>query len=394
MRSILFLHTSSDLYGADRSLLRTVAAVQTRFKVKTIACLPYEGPLLGALEELNVETHILPLGVMRRKYFTPWGVIRWLALVMRSFYLIKKLCVKENVQLIHSNTSAVFVGGLVAKRLKIPHLWHLREIIVNPVIIRKFIAWLYSKYATRVLGVSNSTIQHLVRDQPEITAKSEVVNNGIRLEDYDFKGQSSLRAKLKLKKEECLVGMIGRVSHWKGQDLFLDVATKVIPNYKHVKFLALGSPFQGQEELMKQFQRAVEDSNLNDRFFIHAFSSDVSEYLKAFDIFILPSKLPDPFPTTVLEAMAFGKAIVGNSHGGIEDMIASEEEGILIDPPNDVLNMAKAVEKLIEDSDLRKLYGSKASLKLRNNFLYRNYEEQITTLFGAYLKSDSSFVHS
>lgn len=389
MGSIIFLNTSSDLYGADRSLLRTVRAIKQSYKGLIIVCLPYDGPLVEELRKLKVDVRIFRLAVMRRKYFTFFGVLNWFFAHFVAYFKLLKIAKTTKAQLIHSNTSTVFVGGLVARTLRVPHLWHLREIIIEPVIVRKFIAFLYLKLATRVIGVSESTIDYLCRDSKSLRSRSIVINNGIDLSDYDFEIVNSLKKEISIPDDAVLVGMIARVSFWKGQDVFLEMANEVAHKNNRIYFLALGSAFQGQESLMYNFREKVVSLKLGNRFIIHEFSKDIPKYLRGFDIFILPSKNPDPFPTTVLEAMMARKAIVANGHGGVLDMIEDGNEGCII-PPNDISEMSKSVLKLAESPDERTRMGENARRKLDNHFTFQHYERKITALFSEYIEGFDS----
>jgi glycosyltransferase involved in cell wall biosynthesis len=67
---------------------------------------------------------------------------------------------------------------------------------------------------------------------------------------------------------------------------------------------------------------------------------------------VLPSTCLDACPTTVLEAMASGRAVVATTTGGIVDMIADGGNGLLV-PPGDEHKLAAAMGRLLNDTDLR-----------------------------------------
>jgi glycosyltransferase involved in cell wall biosynthesis len=67
---------------------------------------------------------------------------------------------------------------------------------------------------------------------------------------------------------------------------------------------------------------------------------------------VLPSICLDACPTTVLEAMASGRPVVATTTGGIVDMIADGENGLLV-PPGDEYKLAEAMARLLNDADLR-----------------------------------------
>jgi glycosyltransferase involved in cell wall biosynthesis len=67
---------------------------------------------------------------------------------------------------------------------------------------------------------------------------------------------------------------------------------------------------------------------------------------------VLPSICLDACPTTVLEAMATGRPVVATTTGGIVDMIANGENGLLV-PPGNEYKLAEAMTRLLNDPDLR-----------------------------------------
>jgi glycosyltransferase involved in cell wall biosynthesis len=67
---------------------------------------------------------------------------------------------------------------------------------------------------------------------------------------------------------------------------------------------------------------------------------------------VLPSVVLDACPTTVLEAMASGRPVVATTVGGIVDMIADGESGLLV-PPGDQGGLSRAMDRLLNDADLR-----------------------------------------
>ncbi len=353
---------------------------------KITVCLPYDGPLVQVLQELGAEVRVFRLAVMRRKYFSFFGVIDFFIAAVLAYFRLVWMCKRRKVTMIYSNTSAVIIGAFVSRTLSISHVWHVREIHVHPIVIRKWVTWLLSNMADKVIGVSEATIDNLKIDNPEIGSKSIVINNGINIEDYKVDSDAiNVREELGLTQKNILVGMIGRVSHWKGQDLFLKVADKVLSEHPNCHFLALGSPFTGQDQLMDDFVEESRKISGSERFHIRPFDPKVISYLNAFDVFVLPSTLPDPFPTTVLEAMLAKKAIVVNGHGGAVEMIRSNESGFIVTPPNDVDKFTQTISVLIESAETRKEFGSNAYERVNQEFTERIYAENMRKLFSEYL---------
>jgi glycosyltransferase involved in cell wall biosynthesis len=378
---VLFLHSSSDLYGSDRSLLRTIDALRAD-AVDPVVCLPYDGPLVEQMESRAIRTYVLDLAVLRRGTLTPLGLLVYPVRLAMALVRVWRIARRTKVTMIHTNTSAVVVGGCVSRLRGIPHLWHIREILLSPVAVRRGIAWCVRHLSTVVIGVSSSVIDNLARDQPDILGLSRVVHNGIDTAAYRSGCGARVRAELGAHEHEILVGMIGRVGSWKGQDLFLRSAHLVLSKRPGVRFVAIGGAFRGYEARMEDFRDEVRRLGIEDRFRVEDFRADVSDILAALDIFVLPSIQPDPFPTTVLEAMAAGKAVVANAHGGVTEMLEDGRSGLLV-PPNHANAMADAIVRLIDDPVLRLEFGRAARVRVVDRFSVDRYAEEIRGLFAS-----------
>lgn len=381
MKHILYLHSSSDLYGSDRSLLRTIRALDKN-EYTPFVCLPYNGPLVDELRKEGIETFVFDLGIIRRKLFTPIGFFQFVYGFTTALIKVVSIIQTKRIDFLHSNTAAVLVGGIAAKLTGKKHLWHVREIIVDPVVVRKGISFFLHHFGTTVIGVSNSVIDNLAIDQPKIRNHSIVIHNGLEIEKYTNGNREKIRREFSIDDHEILAGMIGRVSHWKGQDLFLDVATEVCKRTSNVTFIAVGSPFQGQDYEMTKFRASVAQRNLGKKFIIEEFRSDVKDLLAGFDIFIMPSTLPDPFPTTVLEAMATGKPIIANAHGGVVQMVEDGKSGFLV-PPNNINAMAEKVLQCVGDDTLRKTLGNAAFNRIQEHYSVATYLANISNLYSS-----------
>lgn len=95
---------------------------------------------------------------------------------------------------------------------------------------------------------------------------------------------------------------------------------------------------------------------------------------------VLPSICLDACPTTVLEAMASGRAVVATTTGGIVDMIADEENGLLV-PPGDEYKLAVAIGRLLNDTDLRVRLAAGARERVRE-FTATTVAERLESVYA------------
>jgi len=100
----------------------------------------------------------------------------------------------------------------------------------------------------------------------------------------------------------------------------------------------------------------VEKEHLDNVYFTGS-RNDVEDIIPSCDILVLPS-LSESFGLVLIEALACGKPVIGSNVGGIKEII-TEDVGLLINP-NDIKDLANAIDKLFSDNELMEKFKSNA----------------------------------
>ena len=105
-------------------------------------------------------------------------------------------------------------------------------------------------------------------------------------------------------------------------------------------------------------------------------------YLADFDVYVVPSVGPDPFPRSVLEAMCLGLPIVGSRSGGIPEALQpnAATAGLLF-PAADGAALTRALARLRQSPGLRRQLGEAALRTVREHFTLDRYCESMVTVF-------------
>jgi len=111
----------------------------------------------------------------------------------------------------------------------------------------------------------------------------------------------------------------------------------------------------------------------------------MSDVYNIADIFCITS-LDDNFPTTVLESMACGVPVVGFSVGGIPEQV-TEDYGILV-KPKDTEALAEAVEKLLNDDELRKKFSENCRKRVLQNYTIEKFTDNYIKVYNNALRGD------
>lgn len=365
MKTILFIHSSAELYGSDRSLLNIIKHLDKK-KYKCFVVLPSEGKLKDELERIDgCSVSIYPYAVLRRKNLSFLGMINYLKQTVSSIHYFKKFIYDSKIDIIYTNTSVVFSGAIAAKLTKKRSIWHIREIISNP-LERKIIATIVNLFSHKIICNSVATLDAITNKE-----KGTVIYNVIDTDDV---------TDIALKKDNTItIGMAGRINRWKGQKLFIEAADQVLKEYPATKFLIAGDVFSGEEYLKEELLDYVKLIGRTEQIEFLGLLNNMNDFYGLVDIFVLPSIKPEPFGLVILEAMARKIPVIATNHGGPVEIIQNEENGFLVSYA-DSEELANKMLDLIIHEDKRKFIGENGYLNQRSRFSISSYMESLESL--------------
>lgn len=382
MKHILYIHQSAELYGSDKTLLYLASEIKAK-GFYPIVVLPFKGPLYDALEKCGIEIIIAPVLKISRKMFSVGNLVQMPFEIFKSFAIIKKHLRGRKIDVIHSNTLAVLIGALYAKRYGIRHLWHVHEIVEHP----KFISELYPKivdyFSDMVVFNSQATADFMVDKKPAMGTKAKVVLNGFdRTEDFSSaKVIAQTRSELfQADANDLVIALVGRISRWKGQQLLLSAFQKLQQKDSNTKLVFVGSAPPNQEVFQETLEARIADYKLGDKVTIVPFQNEIWRIWDSIDIAVVPSTEPEPFGLVAIEAMLACKPVIGANHGGLKEIIINDETGFLI-KPNDESLLEIALRTLAEKPELRTRMGQKGNERAKAVFSLKRYVEDFVGLY-------------
>jgi glycosyltransferase involved in cell wall biosynthesis len=360
-RTVLFLHATAGLYGADRQLLALAGGLD-RDRYRPVAVLPERGALAPLLEQADVEVRLQPLAVLRRPLASPAGAASTAARVVRDRMALSRLARRHGAALIHSNTSVVLAGGAAARRYGIPHVLHVREIYTGAAGRAGSAVW--PRLRGRILGadavvcVSEAVAAqfpgapnvHLIRDclprPPEPAARA------------------AARTEMALAPDAFVVALIGRLSDWKGQELLAQALAEPALAEIGAVGLVAGDAYPGNEQAEAELAALGDRLGLGGRLRLLGFRDDVGTLLGASDAVAIPSLRPEPLGQVALEAGWAGLPVVGSAHGGLPELVRDGETGLLVEP-GDAAALARALRRLADDHDRARAMGDAGARAVR-----------------------------
>ncbi len=377
--NILYLTSSSGLYGGSRCLLNLLQNLDSKFN--PIVLLPAKDSLEEKLKDLGVEYYRINMPVIE-KTCNLFKIILFFPLVVLSVLKTSLIIKNKNIKVLHTNTSLIITGAIAARLTGIKSIWHIREIITQGA-IRQVLAWLIYFLSDKVIVMSDAIKISFFKER-KASDKIITIYEGI-----NEAGLAALADKNKIRKEYgfdpemCIVGMVGRITPWKGQDDFIRAASLVLKQIPGIRFFVVGGICpQGFRQILfkNKLIRIAEKLKISDKIIFTGFREDVSDFLAAFDIFVLPSKKPEPFGRVILEAMAMAKPVVATNIGGPLEIIANNRLGVLI-PPRSPENIAQAVIELVKDGKKRNEVGNAGREYVRESFKMEAFRQRIGKLY-------------
>jgi glycosyltransferase involved in cell wall biosynthesis len=381
---ILFVHHANDMYGADIGLIHSIQSLD-RQEYFPIVILPADMPtgmLSPELERLGVEYHFANLGILRRKYLKPRAILRLAIELLKGIAYVRSIARDRRVALVYTNTFVTVSGAIGGKLAGVPVLWHIREILSLPRPVRWLLCKTLGLCADRVVCISKAVRDSVLKEAPNLARKSVVVYNAVSVAANDGVGKDiGLREELRLPQGAPLVGMVGRISHWKGQEILAEAAALVLRNHRDAHFVAVGSYFADESHYLQKLTSLISDLGLDGKFHLVGYRSNVTEVYRALDVFVLPSMKPEPFGRVTVEAMMQGRAVIATNHGGTVELIEDGVTGMLV-PPSDTTALAAAIESLLVDRPMREKMGRAAALYAKQNFGLPGYGSQMRNIIN------------
>lgn len=252
-----------------------------------------------------------------------------------------------------------------------PVLWHLRDRVAEDYLPRpavRMVRLLVRRLADGVVANSEATLE---------TVKPSARNRVHRVLADSVEppplpnGQS--------RPPGTVFGMLGRISPWKGQDLFLRAFAQSFPGGEE-RAVITGTPMFGEESYEVELRRLVEELGLEDRVEFRGFREDIWRELASFDVLVHASVIPEPFGQVVLEGMAAGLAVIAPDEGGPASIVADGRTGLLFHS-RDADSLAGAMLELRRDAARRAQLGSAARAAL-GSYAPGVIAEQLEGVYG------------
>lgn len=302
----------------------------------------------------------------------------------RSYRKIKSVLKSQSVDLLHTHGYLADILGLfAAKSLSIPIVSTCHGFVLKSIKLRMYfkLDLLALKYFNSVIAVSSDIKRFLVANEIK-TSLVEIMINAVDVtKDHDMKqpGSVHLDDTYRFKKDNLILGYIGRLSEEKGAKYLIEAIAALKGRYIPAKLLVIG---EGPE--LDKLQQVAKESGVENDILFLGFQDDTLSFLKIMDIFVLPS-LTEGTPLALLEAMSAKVPVVATRVGGVPDIIDDGITGVLVNPYSRV-ELAEAIFKLHSDDALKNLITTNASELIGKQYNMSSWIEKMQNYYSSILK--------
>lgn len=341
---VLLLNLEKGWRGGENQILLLARYLKSHGDEVTIA---YPKNTVG-LKKYQLEVNTLPLP----------STLSWSPVSIR---LLTHFVKSHDIQVIHANSSKSHALALrVKKRCPSLKLIVHRRVATRPnnnfLTRRQYLSPLVDSYVSLSHAISKELINYGISEDKIVRIPSGVVLDRASFDKPFYKAQ--LAKKLNLPSSDVFIGMACALSQEKGVDVFLRFAEALLKERKDVQVFIAGT---GPQETLLREQAATLGISKNVHFL--GFLNPVTEYLRALDVFFMPTRRTRTFReglgSVLLEAIAARASIIASNLDGIPDVIIDKKTGHLVEPndPLELLNAFKnlkpAEESVIQESALK-----------------------------------------
>lgn len=326
-------------------------------------------PAAQPLRELGVVPELVPV----RRLLEPGAVAR-----------LRRHLARVAPDVVHTHLGlADVVGTLAARSLSLPAVSTIHLVASQPTGRasahsargrgRQRLAALTRRHAgARVITVSDAARAAYLATGWDRPGHVVTVHNGIA-RSADPADGVRLRAELGIAPEEIVLSTVTVLRPGKGHELAIEAVRELLPRFPQLRLLILGDG-PSREEIARLARP------LGDAAILTGHRSDVMAVLAATDVLLHPTRM-DAFPTALLEAAAASVPVIASAVGGIPEIVVDRQTGLLLGAPATAGELARHLELLLGDADLRAALGARARERFEREFTAERWVARLRRVY-------------
>ena len=232
--------------------------------------------------------------------------------------------------------------------------------------------WLYMRAAAYVVTTGEALKRQLVERNGFRASRIESVPTGIDAGHFRPGERKASRAKFGLPQDKTLVGIVATLRSWKGHAFLLEAMTHLPADIELV--------IVGDGPQREALEKRIAQLGLRSRVRMQGQQADVLPWLRALDIFALPSYANEGVPQALVQAMLVELPCVTTPVGGIPELAEHERTALLV-APQDAAALAAAIARLAGNEGLRRELGEAARKHCVEGYSYERMLDRMETIY-------------
>jgi len=370
------------MYGANRALLDLVLGVKASGEYEPVVVIPAEGDFTDILRSNDIEYFICGITQWQAVYREPVSFAikkkKRLAAIERETDILYEHFKDAGIDIIHSNSSVIGTGALLAERLGCEHIWHIREFAREHYGMRYFypgdrVSKLYGK-AKCLIAISDAVSDNCKKKYPH--AKVIRVYDGVaadrKVPEEEISDTAYHKRSDREKTEFLYTGYLFPAKHQLDVIKAAALLKKKNKSGFHITLAGDGDP-----AYRKKLETCIRKNGLEDNVTISGFVKDVKRLLAEADVGIIASEY-EGFGLVTVEYMLAGLPVIGRRSGATPEIVSDGESGILYD---DINGLADAMNRLMDDKKLAGEMGVKGEKRAKALFTDTDNLTQIMQVY-------------
>ena len=379
---ILYVITKSNWGGAQRHVYDLSVAMKEAGNTVVVA-LGGNGVLRQKLEDIGIKTYTIERLKRNIAISKEFGSFREIFSIIRH----------EKPDLIHLHSpKAAGLGSIAGRLLRVKkviytvHGWAFNE---DRPLYQKLVimiaSWVTMLLSDKVILLSEYEYKQ-AKQFPWVTNRLAIIPLGMKVPVFmSIEGSKQTLAKhigidLSEFKKNIVVGTIAELHPNKGLEYLISALKNVCSNNGTTGHQDIISIIIGDGDLSTKLHMQIKCLGLEDKVFLVGYMSEASQYLKAFNIFVLPS-VKEGLPYVILEAGSASLPVVATTVGGIPEIIDDMKSGVLIQT-KDPSELAHAISYITEHPLLARQYGSVLRESIINKFSIEKMLKSIEEIYN------------
>ncbi|ABK44431.1 glycosyl transferase, group 1 [Magnetococcus marinus MC-1] len=345
-RPLHIVHTEASMGwgGQEIRILTESKGLMERGHRVSVLCA--EGSLLQQ-QAADYGVVVTPLPIGRKGWRGLRAISRWL----REH--------EPDVIVTHSSTDSWLTALAARLRSRPIPVIRLRHISA-PVTKNLPTKWLYGTLSQHVITTGELICDMLVEYNGLPREHVTAIPTGIDLEQFQPGEQRQARAAVGLPEDLFIIGIVATLRSWKGHLYLFDAFSKMAtPN---MRLLVVGDGPEGPD-----YRKHVHQLGIQEQVLMVGQQRDVVPWLRAMDLFCLPSYANEGVPQALMQAMACGLPCVTTTAGSMGEIVYHGRNGLLVPPKRSDL-LAQVLLNLAEDPVQRDLLATQAAQDAKRQF--------------------------